>query len=197
MFSFIGVIDHDSDFFLYCQVAKSFSIVESDFYVKLCVMFCLFKLTMPPFFKANEDDNSVIPNQFTGKVYRKYIDGNKEIMPSVTCRSVSHTQQQFNWDCGLSCVLMAFDAADLLDTKDTILANIEDICQKEGFGHSTWSIDLCYLIKHYAPQLRFSYTTTTIGVDPSYMNQVSIKEVISKVVLWARQPAVNPAFFRP
>ena len=92
---------------------------------------------------------------------------------------------------------MAFDAADLLDTKDTILANIEDICQKEGFGHSTWSIDLCYLIKHYAPQLRFSYTTTTIGVDPSYMNQVSIKEVSSKVVLWACQPAVNPAFFRP
>ena len=138
----------------------------------------------------------ILDHQFDGgsRVF-KVLDKNG--MPSVTCRSVQHCQQQFNWDCGLSCVLMAFDAADLLDTKDTILANIEDICQKEGFGHSTWSIDLCYLIKHYAPQLRFSYTTTTIGVDPSYMNQVSIKEVISKVVLWACQPAVNPAFFRP
>ena len=118
----------------------------------------------------------------TSKVF-KVLDKNG--MPSVTCRSVQHCQQQFNWDCGLSCVLMALDAADLLDVKDTILANIEDICQKEGFGHSTWSIDLCYLIKHFAPQLRFSYTTTTIGVDPSYMNQVRIKKSLAKVVLLA------------
>ena len=182
MFSFIGVIDHDSDFFLYCQVAKSFSIVESDFYVKLCVMFCLFKLTMPPFFKANEDDNSVIPNQFTGKVYRKYIDGNKEIMPSVTCRSVSHTQQQFNWDCGLSCVLMALDAADEFTAKEDISSDIEKVCKAEGFGHSTWTIDLCYLLKHYAPHLNFSYTTIMKGVDPSYKDQVSPQWISKRLV---------------
>ena len=34
---------------------------------------------------------------------------------SVTCRNVGHTQQQFDWDCGLSCVLMALDAAEELD----------------------------------------------------------------------------------
>ena len=114
----------------------------------------------------------ILDHQFDeGSKVFKVLD--KSGMPSVTCRSVQHCQQQFNWDCGLSCVLMALDAADLLEVKDTILANIEEICRKEGFGHSTWSIDLCYLIKHYAPQLRFSYTTITIGVDPSYMNQVS------------------------
>ena len=124
----------------------------------------------------------ILDHQFDeGSKVFKVLD--KSGMPSVTCRSVQHCQQQFNWDCGLSCVLMALDAADLLEVKDTILANIEEICRKEGFGHSTWSIDLCYLIKHYAPQLRFSYTTITIGVDPSYMNQVSLKKDIDKVVL--------------
>ena len=93
-------------------------------------------------------------------------------MPSVTCRNVQHTQQQYDWDCGLSCVLMALDAADELDAKDSILENLEEVCKSEGFGHSTWTIDLCYLLKHYAPRLAFSYTTITLGVDPSYMNQV-------------------------
>ena len=93
-------------------------------------------------------------------------------MPSVTCRNVQHTQQQYDWDCGLSCVLMALDAADELDAKDSIIENLEEVCKSEGFGHSTWTIDLCYLLKHYAPRLAFSYTTITLGVDPSYMNQV-------------------------
>ena len=66
------------------------------------------------------------------------------------------------------------DAADECDAKDSILENLEEICQNEGFGHSTWTIDLCYLLKHYAPRLAFSYTTITLGVDPTYMNQVGL-----------------------
>jgi len=101
-------------------------------------------------------------------------------MPSVTCRTVQHTQQQFDWDCGLSCVLMALDAAEELDAKDSIIQNLEEICKKEGFGHSTWTIDLCYLLKHYAPSLTFSYTTVTLGVDPSYMNQVFYNKILKR-----------------
>ena len=135
---------------------------------KFCVCVSLLKLCRKRSLRMKFKD---ILDEFDGKVY-KVLD--RDGMPSVTCRSVQHCQQQSNWDCGLSCVLMALDAADLFDVKDTILENVEEICKSEGFGHSTWSIDLCYLIKHYAPQLRFSYTTITIGVDPSYMNQVSL-----------------------
>jgi len=67
---------------------------------------------------------------------------------------------------------MALDAADEVDAKETILANLNKVCKEEGFGDSTWTIDLCYLLKHFAPKLDFNYTTITLGVDPSYMNQV-------------------------
>ena len=116
-------------------------------------------------------DNSISLDNFHGKVFRNTDESG---MPSVTCRTVQHTQQQFDWDCGLSCVLMALDAAEELDAKDSIIENLEEICKKAGFGHSTWTIDLCYLLKHYAPRLAFSYTTITLGVDPSYMNQVGL-----------------------
>lgn len=111
-----------------------------------------------------------IPDNFHGKVVRI---SDAQGMPVVTCRSVQHTQQQFNWDCGLSCVLMALDAAEEMEAKDTIEDNLQQIGKIEGFGNSTWTIDLCYLIKHHAPNLGFSYTTITLGVDPSYMTQVS------------------------
>lgn len=70
---------------------------------------------------------------------------------------------------------MALDAAEEFDAKERIVDNLEEICKKEGFGNSTWTIDLCYLIRNYAPRLDFSYTTITLGVDPSYMSQVSKK----------------------
>ena len=102
-------------------------------------------------------------------------------MPSVTCRSVTHSQQRFNWDCGLACILMALDAADELDARERISGDLEKVCQNEGFGHSTWTIDLAYLLKNYAPQLKFSYTTITIGVDQSYMNQVLMYLIIYRL----------------
>jgi hypothetical protein len=32
-------------------------------------------------------------------------------------------------------------------TREEIISNSAEICRKEGFGHSTWTIDLCYLLK--------------------------------------------------
>ena len=126
---------------------------------------------MPSFRDSNLIDGVSSLDHYHGKVFKITDEAG---MPSVTCRNVGHTQQQFDWDCGLSCVIMALDAADECDAKDSILENLEEICQNEGFGHSTWTIDLCYLLKHYAPRLAFSYTTITLGVDPTYMNQVGL-----------------------
>lgn len=154
-------------------------------------MFCCLKLAMPSFkVDGNELVNIDIPDQFPGKVYREYNntiqpgDGsnseNQKKMPSVTCRSVTHSQQRFNWDCGLACILMALDAADELEAKDRISSDLEKVCQNEGFGHSTWTIDLAYLLKNFAPQLKFSYTTITIGVDQSYMNQEFYNKILNR-----------------
>ena len=54
-----------------------------------------------------------------------------------------HYQQKYNWDCGLSCVLMVLTD----DERRRALQNMKNILQEEGFGTSTWTIDLCYLLK--------------------------------------------------
>lgn len=56
---------------------------------------------------------------------------------------VVHFEQRDNWDCGLSCVLMLLSE----EKRKYVLQNLEEICQKEGFDKSTWTIDLCYLLK--------------------------------------------------
>jgi len=61
-------------------------------------------------------------------------------------RSLYHYQQKSNWDCGVACVLMALSDADT-SAREEIIKRADEICKTEGFGHSTWTIDLCYLIK--------------------------------------------------
>ena len=61
-------------------------------------------------------------------------------------RSIYHYQQKSNWDCGLSCVFMALSEVDDT-TREKLIEDAPEICRKEGFGHSTWTIDLCYLLK--------------------------------------------------
>jgi len=75
---------------------------------------------------------------------------------------------------------MALDAADEFTAKEDISSDIEKVCKAEGFGHSTWTIDLCYLLKHYAPHLNFSYTTIMKGVDPSYKDQVFYNKILHR-----------------
>ncbi|KAL0868122.1 hypothetical protein ABMA27_008752 [Loxostege sticticalis] len=78
--------------------------------------------------------------------------------PSLTEHQIVHYQQRYNWDCGLSCVLML-----LTDEQRTeFLDKFTDICQEEGFNQSTWTIDLCYLLK------RHQMCTTMLGVNEDY-----------------------------
>ena len=62
---------------------------------------------------------------------------------SVIEHRVSHYQQKYNWDCGLSCVLMLLQGEQRMEA----LHNLDNICREEGFNQSTWTIDLCYLLK--------------------------------------------------
>lgn len=56
---------------------------------------------------------------------------------------LDHFTQRYNWDCGVSCVLMLLTPAQ----REEMLDKFEMICREEGFNQSTWTIDLCYLLK--------------------------------------------------
>ncbi|CAH2093345.1 unnamed protein product [Euphydryas editha] len=59
--------------------------------------------------------------------------------------NVPHIQQRYNWDCGVTCILMILSEED----KTKFLNNFTNICQEEGFGHTTCTVDLCYLLKRF------------------------------------------------
>ena len=88
--------------------------------------------------------------------------------PNSFIRCIRHHQQRSHWDCGLSCVLMCLNDEE----RETISKDVAAVCYEEGFGESTWTIDLCYLMYHRSPQTPFYYTTTTLGVDPGYASEV-------------------------
>ncbi|KAF9404976.1 hypothetical protein HW555_014074 [Spodoptera exigua] len=73
--------------------------------------------------------------------------------------NVEHYQQRYNWDCGVSCVLMLLPQ----EQREEMLNNFEDICEDEGFRQSTWTIDLCYLLKRFG--IKHVMYTTTLGVN--------------------------------
>ncbi|KAF9404671.1 hypothetical protein HW555_014229, partial [Spodoptera exigua] len=75
--------------------------------------------------------------------------------------NVEHYQQRYNWDCGVSCVLMLLPQ----EQREEMLNNFEDICEDEGFRQSTWTIDLCYLLKRWARQSEIISSITTIKVN--------------------------------
>ena len=93
------------------------------------------------------------------------------VKPETVIRQINHYQQRSHWDCGLSCVLMCLNEEERQD----ISKDVSEVCREEEFGQSTWTIDLCYLIRHRSPQTLFHYTTTTIGVDPDYASEVKPK----------------------
>lgn len=59
--------------------------------------------------------------------------------------NLTHYQQRYNWDCGLSCIIMILSAQQ----REQLLGNFDAVCGEEGFGSSTWTIDLCYLLMRY------------------------------------------------
>ena len=50
--------------------------------------------------------------------------------------------------------------------------------EEEGFGESTWTIDLCYVLQRF--RVKFKYTTVTLGVDPGYCKEAFYNKVIAK-----------------
>ena len=79
---------------------------------------------------------------------------------SMALYEVPHCQQQDNWDCGLACLVMALHPLELS------IRDLEAACAEQGVERSIWTIDLCYLLHRYGTRLTF--TTVTLGVDPSY-----------------------------
>ncbi|KAL3271171.1 hypothetical protein HHI36_021668 [Cryptolaemus montrouzieri] len=59
--------------------------------------------------------------------------------------SLKHHTQSYNWDCGISCVLMVLSDKN----REYFLNNKRQICEEEGFNTSTWTIDLCYLLRRF------------------------------------------------
>lgn len=96
------------------------------------------------------------------------------VLPQSKHYNLTHYQQRYNWDCGLSCILMIL-ATPL---REHFLANFETICKEEGFGSSTWTIDLCYVLHRY--QLQHDYYTQTLGVDPSYSKNNYYSKIIDR-----------------
>jgi len=97
-----------------------------------------------------------------------------EITEDGLLHEVEHYQQKYNWDCGISCVLMVLPA----QSRRYLINNFYKVIEEEKFGQSTWTIDLCYLLHRF--NMKFSYFTTTIGVDPGYSNQNFYDKVLSK-----------------
>lgn len=100
-------------------------------------------------------------------------DTSVEMDPLVEWR-VDHYQQRYHWDCGLSCCIMVLSD----QPRNQLLDNFTKVVEEEGFGESTWTIDLCYLLFRYG--VSFSYFTITIGIDPGYCREYFYDKVITK-----------------
>merc|ERR1712059_23373 len=87
---------------------------------------------------------------------------------------LTHYQQRHHWDCGLSCILMILPYKD----RTYVLDNLSSFLDEQGFGESTWTIDLCYILHRF--NIGFRYTTTTMGVDPGYIKENFYDKVLAK-----------------
>lgn len=87
---------------------------------------------------------------------------------------LTHFHQRFYWDCGVSCVLMILPPPK----RKHLLLNFSEVCKEEGFNKSTWSIDLCYLLKRYS--VNHLYCTVTPGIDPSYRGHSFYDKILQK-----------------
>ncbi|CAB3366883.1 Hypothetical predicted protein [Cloeon dipterum] len=85
---------------------------------------------------------------------------------------LKHQRQKFNWDCGLTCIMMILPP----DKKKHFIDNFKQICAQEGFNKSTWTIDLAYLMKKF--ELDHLFCTVTLGIQPAYGSQPFYAKVI-------------------
>lgn len=81
---------------------------------------------------------------------------------------VKSIKQCGTWDCGLACVKM------VLSLYNANYGNLDTICKALEMNTSVWTIDLCYILKHY--NIAHQFITYTIGVDKSYAKEPFYKE---------------------
>lgn len=85
-----------------------------------------------------------------------------------------HVRQRYNWDCGVSAVMMVLCEED----QKYLLENLEKISSEEEFEKSTWTIDLAYLLLRFG--IRHLYCTITWGVNPGYTRETFYEQVLSR-----------------
>ncbi|KAK8789211.1 protein GUCD1 [Amblyomma americanum] len=81
-----------------------------------------------------------------------------------------HVEQSLSWDCGVSCVAMVLPD----DQRSYLLVNRDQISQEEGYHQSTWTIDLCYLLRRFG--VDHLYATVTLGVNPMFQKECYYKK---------------------
>lgn len=77
-------------------------------------------------------------------------------------------------DCGLSCITMILKDNERIQ----FLCNFSVICREERIDKSTWSIDLCYLLKRF--KVRHKYLTQMIGINPNHEHNGYYDRILDK-----------------
>ncbi|XP_066249006.1 protein GUCD1 isoform X1 [Euwallacea similis] len=85
-----------------------------------------------------------------------------------------HYKQKSNWDCGISCVLMVLPRRH----RHHLVKNLTKISKIEGFNKSTWTIDLCYLLKRF--NIEHVFYTITIGVHEGHRGNSYYHHILTK-----------------
>ncbi|KAJ9587308.1 hypothetical protein L9F63_019164 [Diploptera punctata] len=98
----------------------------------------------------------------------------EEDIPTKLEIQLSHHRQRYNWDCGVSCIIMILPKAK----RDHLLNNFNKVCAEENFNKSTWSIDLCYMLRRY--EVKHLYCTITLGIHPGYHGQTFYEKILQK-----------------
>lgn len=88
--------------------------------------------------------------------------------------NLTYCPQITNTDCGLTCVSMLLEPS----SKQFLIDNLDEIRTAAGFGHSTWTIDLCYVLRRF--NVKFVYFTKTIGVDESRISDPNYEKSCAK-----------------
>ncbi|XP_056637943.1 protein GUCD1 isoform X1 [Diorhabda carinulata] len=107
-------------------------------------------------------------------LYNKKRCYSTKIQPEKLQIQLTHFKQKSNWDCGVSCVLMVLPKVK----REEFLNNFSQICKSEGFNKSTWTIDLCYLLKKF--QVPHIFYTITLGVHEGYRENSFYNTILSK-----------------
>ncbi|KAL1129755.1 hypothetical protein AAG570_012699 [Ranatra chinensis] len=85
-----------------------------------------------------------------------------------------HYRQRFNWDCGISCIVMVLPKVERI----ILLKDLYTICKQEEFYKSTWTIDLCYLLHRF--KVDHVFYTVTLGIHPEHKGKHFYEKIVSK-----------------